>query len=242
MPLSLAALVGYGPAMHYPVFLDLSGRRVLILGAGQVGRRKLASLLPCEPEHITLLDICPPTEALLPLLDGKRVHFRQLAKDGRVTEQYLHGVVLAFAVSGDRAANAHLARLCREANILCNVGDAPEEGNVQIPAHCRVGQITAAFSTDGLSPALARCIREEAEEWLGRRFTPLLTVMGRLRPLVLALEQGTERNTELFRTLVRSPLRDKLSAGDYPAAGLVLRELLPASLHPCIGDLLHEPL
>lgn len=228
--------------MHYPVFLDLSGRHVLILGAGRVGRRKLASLLPCEPEEITLLDIRPATDELLPLLDNERVRFRQLPEGGLISMRDLRGVTLAFAASSNRDANAHLARLCREANILCNAGDAPGEGNFQVPAFCRIGQLTAAFSTDGLSPALARRIRREAEEWLGGRFSPLLTVMGRLRPLVLGLEQSTESNTELFRALVHSPLGDRLNARDYAAAGLVLQEFLPAALHPCIGDLLHEPL
>ena len=228
--------------MHYPVFLDLSGRHALILGAGRVGCRKLASLLPCEPAGILLLDIRPPAPDLLPFIDGERVCFRQLPEGGLVTIQDLHGVTLAFAASSDPNANAHLARLCREADILCNVGDAPDEGNFQVPAFCRIGQLTAAFSTNGLSPALARRIRREAEEWLGGRFSPLLTVMGRLRPMVLGLDQSTESNAELFRALVHSPLGEQLSAGEYSAARLVLQELLPVALHPCIGDLLHEPL
>ncbi len=229
--------------MHlYPIFLNLSGQRALILGAGRVGRRKLASLLPCGLEEILLLEVRDPDPELLALMKDAPVRFRCLALGETAGAEDLQDVTLAFAASSDRAANAHLARLCREKGILCNSADAPEDGAFQVPASCSLGQLTAAFSTSGLSPALARYIRQEAETWLGGRFGPLLTLMGRLRPLVLDLGQGTEANTELFRALVRSPLGKRLAAKDTDAAERLLRELLPVSLHPCIGDLLHEPL
>jgi precorrin-2 dehydrogenase/sirohydrochlorin ferrochelatase len=225
----------------FPVFLDLSACSVLVFGAGQVGRRKIASLLPCAPRAVLVLDSRRPA-AEHERLFVPPVFFRLVAQGYRVSGEDLADARLVFAASSDRAANQALAALCRDKKIFCNVADAPDQGSFQVPAHYRLGNLSAAFSTGGLSPALAARISRESEAWLGGRFGPLLTVMGRLRPLVLGLGRAPEENARLFRALVQSPLDGYLTGGEFDAAAALLRELLPASLHHCLGDLLHGPL
>jgi precorrin-2 dehydrogenase/sirohydrochlorin ferrochelatase len=108
-----------------------------------------------------------------------------------------------------------------------------------VPAHFSRDGITLALSTDGQSPALARLLREELEAWIGKRYSPLLAFLGRLRPLLLELNLPTGQNTDLFRALVRSPLAGHLESGNHAAATAFLAGVLPRPLHSRMGELLH---
>ena len=221
---------------YYPLFLDLRGQRVLVVGAGAVGTRKVLSLLPCAPERITVVDPAPAGPPLAEAAaQGTIVYCQRGFLPGDIAGNHL-----VFAASGNAAVNALVADLCRAGGILCNSADAPEASSFVVPAHFQRGPITIALSTGGASPALARRLRGEMEEWLGDRFTGLAILLGRLRPLVLSFSMPTQDNTRLFRALVHSSLGEALAQGDHAAAEQILRELLPKALHPHMGELLHE--
>lgn len=221
--------------MYYPLFLDLRHVRCLIVGAGGVGQRKAGAVLEAGPLELLVLDPALPLDAWAtwrghPALRLERRAFAAADLDGRQ---------LVFACTPDRAENSRIAALCAPRGIWCNVADAPQEGNCHVPACARSGGMTAALSTGGDSPAWARVVREELEGWLAPR-AAMGTLLGRLRPHVLALGQDTVQNTELFRTLARSPLPTLLGAGDKAGCEALLRRLLPESLHTIIAEMLHE--
>ena len=66
----------------------------------------------------------------------------------------------------------------------------------------------------------------------------MVRLMGRLRPMVLALHDETGHNTALFRALAQSPLQDHLQQGDRQACLRCLQSLLPPKLHDRIPELL----
>lgn len=220
---------------YYPLFLSLAGKEVLVVGAGSVGRRKIAALLHAAPARITVVD---------PGLDEAAI--RELEESGPVrcfarpfAPQDIDNAFLVFAAAGRREVNAQVTALCAGRNILCNCADAPQEGNTIVPAHITCDGISIALSTQGQSPALARRLREELEAWVGKRYTPLLLVLGRLRPLLLELGLPSEENARLFRALVRSPLTEHLETGNTAAALALLADLLPEPLQSRVGELVH---
>jgi len=219
----------------YPVFLSLAGRTVLVAGAGTVGRRKLAALREADAAVILVFDPGLSDEEARELAStiGARV-FRRPLEGGDIA-----GCALVFAATGDRAENERIAALCTAANIFCNTVDDPAGSTFHVPAHTRVGSLTAAFSTGGQSPALAARIRKDAEGWLAAHYGPLLVFMGRLRPLVLALGEDSGRNRDMFRALVNSGLGDALGGRDGDAARAIARNLLPKPLHCRIEELLY---
>ena len=221
---------------YYPVFLDLHGQRCLVVGAGEVGCRKIASLLESDPAVIHVLDVAEPSSCLQALLEDKRIiHERR-----GFLPQDAEGRALVFAATSNPAANREIVDICAAKGILCNCADAPQASSFIVPAHVQQGSITLALSTQGGSPALTRRLRRELEAWLGDRFTGLAELMARLRPLVLALQHETRRNTTLFRDLVESPLADALQRRDRMACEALLKDLLPPELHPHIMELLHD--
>ncbi len=215
----------------YPIFLDLTGGRVLVAGAGSVGRRKIAGLLDTGVSEILVLD--PGASGDL-FSDEARV---RLARRAAAADD-VAGRVLAFAATSDKAENARVALLCKAAGVLCNVADDPPACAFHVPALAVAGDIRVAVSTAGLSPALARRIRLEIESSVLPRHAALATLMGRLRPLVLAGGE-TPENGELFRSLVASELADALAAHDANAARNALRGVLPVTLHGYIEGLLY---
>ena len=224
-----------GDTQYYPLFLDISGASCLVVGGGGVGCRKLAGLLDGGAHDVLVLDTAPPSAELHAQLQRGMSLFQQR----EFQDSDLDGRVLVFAATGNAAVNAHIAQRCRARGILCNCADNPRAGTCIVPALARAGTLTAALSTGGASPALARQWKAELEDWLRPRAV-MAEFMGRLRPLVLALRQNTGQNTQLFRSLARSPLQGALHRGDSAACGRILTELLPPTLRERIPELLHE--
>jgi precorrin-2 dehydrogenase / sirohydrochlorin ferrochelatase len=223
------------PMEYYPLFLDIRHCRCLVVGAGTVGCRKLEGLLAANPLSVLVLDTAAPSAQALPLLQHPAVTFAQRP----FSPQDLEGITLVFAATGNAAVNAGITTLCREKNIFCNCIDAPASGTVIVPAKASSGRLTAALSTGGASPALARLWRQELEAWLAPR-AAMASLMGRLRPLVLAMQNDTGHNTHLFRSIAASPLQAALAKGDRAACEALLLQLLPPVLHRHIAELLHD--
>lgn len=222
---------------RYPMFVSLEGRHCLVVGAGQVGLRKIRSLAQCCPSLLTILETRPPDAALeeLSALPGVRLLRREFA------DSDLDGVFLAIAATSDPALNRRVALLCRQRGVLCNVIDAPEQGSFLVPSSVVRGDLTIAVSTGGASPALTKRIRKDLQERFGEEYAQFLTLLGRLRPAVLALDRSCGENADLFRALAGSRLLEALRRDDKPLAQAELTLILPGELHHLIPELLDGP-
>jgi precorrin-2 dehydrogenase/sirohydrochlorin ferrochelatase len=212
---------------YYPIYVNLNGKRCLVVGAGQVGRRKIATLAECGAAEILVIDCTPPDEACAETLSHPAVTFacRPYAASD------LDGRFLVIASTDDEALNWEISRECAARGILCNIVDQPEKCSFIVPALYTQGDLTVAISTGGGSPALARKIRQGLGEFLGTEYGALLLLMSRLRPMVLGLGLGSPENSKIFKALVNSSLIEALERGDAAAAEGVLCGILPASLH-----------
>ncbi|MDR0339186.1 MAG: bifunctional precorrin-2 dehydrogenase/sirohydrochlorin ferrochelatase [Desulfovibrio sp.] len=219
---------------HYPLFLDLSRKHVLVVGFGEVGRRKIVSLLKAGPGRLTVVD---------PALDDSgRSEFSSerivwLARPFEAGD--IEGRHLVFAATNDLALNAAVAKICAGRGVLCNCAAPPDAGDCLAPAHFDKDGLTVALSSGGHSPALVRELRQELEAFVASRYSPLLRVMARLRPLILDLGLPSTRNRDVFRMLVTSPLAGHLASGEKDRAESLLRELLPEKLRARVGEVLH---
>lgn len=219
---------------HYPAFLNPLHLRAIVVGAGEVGQRKVATLLDFGAASVLALDIAPPSAAMQAHMGNPALVFEQRA----FAPADLEGRTLVFACTTNAELNATVGRLARERGILVNVADAPGDSTFIVPSSVTQGPLTVAFSTGGGSPAVARRIRREMQEHFGPEYGLFLTLMTRMRPLVLGLGMGTEANTDIFRALAASDLLEAMRHGDRKAAEAVLADLLPGALTPKIGEML----
>ena len=219
----------------YPLLLNTRGLSCLLVGAGEVGCRKLHALLDTEVAEILVLDPAPsPTcEALA---RDPRVHLeRRVFVPSDIT-----GRNLVFVATPDRTVTALVLTTCKAHGILCNSADGPEDNGFIVPATLQRGRITLSLSTQGASPALTRYLREQLEHFLDDRYTGMAELLARLRPMLVQADDNTSAHTALFRQLVRSGLGEALAGKKRDSCVAILQELLPDSLHPRITELLYE--
>lgn len=221
---------------YYPLLLNLAEIQVLIAGAGEVGIRKACDALACAPRRVLLLDPAKDISDLpAELRDNPALAFEQR----KALESDVYDSGLVFAATSSREANRMLAGAAAGRGIPCNVADAPAEGNFIVPSHFNDGDFTLAVSTNGGSPALAKIIRRELQDWYSGRYKGLLRLLKKLRPLVLERGAPTADNTELFRAIAASGIGEAIGSGEHERARDILTKLLPPDLHGNIEDLLH---
>ena len=199
---------------YFPFFIELTGKRGLIVGGGPVALRKAETLLPYGP---ALTAVSPQFVPGFQELSGLTL-LRQ-----PFSEEALEGAYFAVAASGDRALNRRVSALCRARGILVNAADDRENCTFLFPALVREGSFSAGISTGGSSPSAAVWVRERLEELLPRDLGPLLEELEGLRPRVKAAIPDQRRREAVFKALFTARL----------AAGRPLEEReLQALIHP----------
>ena len=159
----------------YPIVLDLTGRRCLVVGGGPVAERKVAALLDAEA-RVTV--VSPRvTVALQAHAQSHRIHL--VARRYRCRD--VAGQVLGFVATDDQAVNAAVARDARARGVWINVADDPPHCDFTLPSILRRNELTVAVSTGGTSPALARAIREELESYFTEDYGALARVSAEAR-------------------------------------------------------------
>ena len=223
------------PMRYYPVFLKLDGKAALVVGGGGVGKRKIRTLIDSGVASVTVVDACPPDDALREIVKHDAVDFHCRPFE----EGDIDGKFLVMACTSNTEVNERISDLCHRRGVLCNVADQPEQCSFIVPASIRRGDLTLAVSTSGKSPAMAKRIRRELEETFGDEYARLLRLMGEIRPLMLALDMRTADNTAVFRALVNSSLLEQMRLHNLDGVEEILKESLPRPLHDHIPELLH---
>jgi len=141
---------------HYPIFLDLKDRPVLVVGAGKVALRKAKGLLEAGA-RVTV--VAPEWEAEFDALPVRMVARRFRASD-------LSGASLVFAATNDRLTNHRIGIAARGKGLFANVADSAEECSFIVPARVQRGVLQVAISTGGESPRISAEVRRKIEEAL----------------------------------------------------------------------------
>jgi precorrin-2 dehydrogenase/sirohydrochlorin ferrochelatase len=179
-----------------PLFVDCSGRRIVIFGGGEVAARKAAYFSGKA-------DVTVVSRSFVPAFDGlevKRVELELTAVTGRQLASILSGAFLAIGAISDPAINNRIGKACRAIGILFNNADG-EPGDVILPAVTGGENYTIAISTRGASPAISRFIREHIEEDLPALDT-MIALQGRLRDLLKEREPDQARRTAILRDVL----------------------------------------
>jgi siroheme synthase-like protein len=141
---------------HYPIFLDLKDRPVLVVGAGTVALRKTRGLVEAGAKvTVVAPDMLPDFDAL---------PVRQIRRPFRAAD--LIGAVLVFAATDDRQVNHRIGIAAKGKTIFANIADSAEECDFIVPARLERGEVQIAISTGGKSPRLSADLRRKLEDLL----------------------------------------------------------------------------
>jgi len=179
-----------------PLFIDCSGRRIVIFGGGAVAARK-AAYFSKEARVLVI------SRSFVQKIDTLSVERKKMDVNGESDESISALIGDAFLVIGalsDPAQNNRIGRLCHTKGILFNNADG-DAGDVILPAISSGEHFTLAISTGGSSPAMSRFIREHLEQDLPGLDT-MIVLQNHLREELKHREPDQEkRNTILRRVL-----------------------------------------
>ena len=189
------------PRFAYPVFLDLHDVPVLVVGGGPIGARKVAGLHACGAAvRLVATTVGAELDPTL-CVDIRERPFEESDVDG---------VRLVITATGDHDTDAMIATTARAHGIWTNAADQPVDCDFILPAIARAGRVTAAISTDGASPALARALRDRCAELLVDDVAALAEDLALERAAVKARGESTEDidwTPRIDRVLGTSPWR-----------------------------------
>jgi siroheme synthase-like protein len=173
----------------YPVFLNLAGRNVVVIGGGKVALRKTRVLVRAG----AVVTVVAPRFAR---------GFEKLPV-GRVDQPYrpshLRGAAVAFAASDDRAVNASVMNVCRAKGILVNVCDDAAGCDFHVPAALRDGSVAVAVSTNGAAPAVGARLKREIRALLAAGWAQRAEEAGRKRADLRARGVPPARRRRILR-------------------------------------------
>jgi precorrin-2 dehydrogenase/sirohydrochlorin ferrochelatase len=217
----------------YPVLLDLTGKKVLVVGGGQVAQRKVETLLEYEAKISIIARVL--TDKLNKMVDVETVVF--LGKE--FLPHHLDGAFLVIAATNDKGLNHRVSEEANRRGILVNAVDQPADCNFIVPSILRRGDLLVAISTSGKSPAMAKRIREQLEWQFGEEYETTLKLMGRVREAVLASGLPQSENSRIFHAIAGSGIVAAIKAGDWSKVQAMLDGLLPGSVarDGIMGDL-----
>lgn len=183
----------------YMACLNLSGRRVLVIGDGPLAQEKVDGLAFCGADVIQRESYDPAD---------------------------LPGCFLVVAVIEDRAVAQGVFADAEAQAMLVNVVDVPELCNFILPAVARRGPLAVAISTSGASPALAKRMRKEADGLFDDAYAQLAALLVELRPWAKERLPDYGARREFFDSIVNAdpdPI-ESLRAGDAPAVRRLIEQ------------------
>jgi precorrin-2 dehydrogenase/sirohydrochlorin ferrochelatase len=177
---------------YLPIFIDFSGKKVVIFGGGSVGERK-ARYFAGAGVTVVSREFTPCLEEMG--RDGVvRLDRRSIGSDDLAS--LIEGAFLVVAATGDKALNSEITRIAVERGILANnaTGDSP----AIIPSLIKKGDITIAISTGGRSPAMAKYLRKRLESSLGEDMGRMVKLQEMVREALRPIEKDQRRRERIL--------------------------------------------
>jgi len=160
---------------YFPAFLDLRGRRCLVVGGGRIAERKVPGLLECGARVTVVSPALVPGLARLATI-GRIEHRSRVFRKVDVRR-----CAVVIAATGVAAVDDAVAEAARRHGALVNAVDRPAGCDFIYGAVLRRGELQIAVSTGGRAPALAREIRRRLEPVIGAEYAALVDEVGRAR-------------------------------------------------------------
>ena len=207
---------------HFPLFADLNGRPVLIVGGGDVAARKVALLLKAHADvHV----------AAHALSDDMHAYAAQGALRWVATEfspALIDGVFLVIAATDDHALNYAVKEAADARHRLVNVVDDPQQCSFIVPAIIDRDPITIAISSAGKAPVLLRTLRERLESLLPMHLGPMAEIASRWRDRVKQRFSRMADRRRFWEKAFKGDFASAVAQGEEAHANALLERALAA--------------
>lgn len=204
----------------FPVFLDLAGKVVLVVGAGVVAKRKIEALLDTGA---SILVVAPELDlALQNWLQQGRIQFRR--KSYEIFD--LTDASLIIAATNQPAVNRQVYLDAKARNIWVNAVDDSAHSSFQSPARVQRGPLQIAISSGGIAPMLARHVREKLETLFDDSYAALAHLLEGANAHIRTRIPNTQLRRQFFEEALNGELIHTLRSRRRQAAGDILAALI----------------
>ena len=202
---------------YYPAFLNLQGKKAVVVGGGSIAERKILSLLKAGAA-VTV--VSPAITARLRKEKEKKslTHIARSYRKGDLRES-----VLVIAATNSPSVNTQIAA---DAPFLVNVVDVPKECSFIAPSVIKRGPLTIAISTGGISPAFSKTIRQELEKIYGEEIGEYLKFVGSIRKKALAGISDKKKRERFLKDLASGKILQSLRAKGFQVVRKAIEEKL----------------
>ena len=204
--------------MNYlPIFADVRNKLCLVVGGGDVAKRKAGVLLEAGAK----------VRVVAPEIDPELVKQKGIESVvARFESKHLDGVTLIVAATNDRSVNKQVSELAQARNIPVNVVDDPELCSFIMPAILDRSPLMVAFSSGGASPVLTRMMRGKLETLIPQNFSRLAAFAERFRNTVKQRIKTPSQRRIFWEDVLDGVVAEKVFAGDESTAEAMLLDLL----------------
>jgi precorrin-2 dehydrogenase/sirohydrochlorin ferrochelatase len=202
---------------HFPVYLDIQKKKVLVVGGGTIAARKVKSLAACGAK-VTV--VSPKFCATLARKKGIR-RVKRCYRKGDIKDMFL-----VICATDSPEVNEQVYKHATAAKIPVNVVDKPKLCSFIVPSVVKQGELLIAISTGGGSPALSRQIRELLEDTIDPSFGKHLSLLKEFRPKVKASSLTENQRMRLLKRMASSNVRRTLTREGTRATRVILRQML----------------
>ena len=209
---------------YYPVNLDMTNKRCVVVGGGDIAERKVERLLECGAQ-VTVV-----SKSLTPVLKARKKTGQMDHIDRDYEDQALDGAFMVIGATDRNDVNERISKDAMARGLLVNIVDDPDRCNFILPSLVQQGDLSIAISTGGKSPALAKKLRKELEKQYGPEYQTLLVIMGILRKRILAGDQRAADNKAVFEDLVHSDILQAIREKDRGRVNTIIRDLTGISM------------
>jgi precorrin-2 dehydrogenase/sirohydrochlorin ferrochelatase len=197
----------------YPVMLNMSGRRAVIVGGGVVALRKLSDLIDAGAD----IKIISP-EFNDDIIKASKLYQGRITLIKRKYERNdLDAGMLVFSATNDANVNREIFNDAKEKNILINAVDDPANCSFYVPSFIRRGDLIFSVSTSGASPAMAARLRREMESHIPENIEVMLEGLNKAR--ILLKEDKAFSNIDSSQ---RGEILKEITSDDQLLASLIL--------------------
>lgn len=215
------------PIPPCPLYVDLRGALVTVVGAGRVAERKIEMLLGYGARVRVIAPAC--TAAVEDAAAAGTVELVRRAYE----RGDLAGSFLVICATNDSSVNGAVYAEAIANSQFVNVVDVPDKCNVIVPSVLHRGSLQIAVSTGGAAPSVARDIRRCLEGQFDESWEAYVDVLGELRTLVKQRVPGpASARKPLYEALAAGGLRERIAAGERLDAEQVYAELVA----PLVGE------
>lgn len=214
----------------FPLALEITGRRCVVIGGGPTAAVKVAALLDAGATVVVIA--AEPDVGLVEL--SRRGEIELIGRGYRRGD--LAGALLVFVTGGDHALNAAVFAEAEAEGVLCNAHQDSARCHFASPTVTRRGDLVVAVSTGGRAPTLAGFVRDALAADLPDEFGALIDLVAEIRAEGIAPADTAERG-RLWRTALDCDVLGLLGAGQWEAARRLMRGVLAGTVEAAQAEL-----